>query len=239
MAIDRSDFLVLAATLAAGGAGGWFFRDRDANFRPPPPAPVAPAKPSAAPAPTGPIPVTISDPKSSSAPACDDGQGAPEQCPSIGPADEGICANIIYKRCSEFKNAFKPRVASNAVACLRALKGYERCDPIRINQCGHMALMASCPEPVPPLKGELQPGSGGGAATVTLTSDPAAAATPAATACENIRKACNKSPLDPTLADCRQTMAGFNDTGRATMIDCVAAHCTDRGLWSCEAVPKQ
>lgn len=241
MAIDRSDFLILATTLAAGGAGGWFVRDREAKLQPPPaPAPAPAPKPSAAPAPTGPVPVTITDPKASAAPVCDDSQGTPEQCPSIGPADEGICANIIYKRCNEFKASFKPRVATNAVACLRALKGFERCDPIRINQCGHMALMASCPEPTPPLTGELQSGTGGtgGVATVTLTADPSAQPGPVAQACENIRKACNKSPIDPTLADCRQTLAGLNDVGRTTMVACASAHCTDRGLWSCEAAPK-
>ncbi len=238
MAIDRSDFLILATTLAAGGAGGWFFRDQKHEVRPPP-APSAAPVVSAPPAPTGPVPVTIVDSKK--APACDDTQGTPEQCPSIGPADEGICANLIYKRCSEFKTAFKPRIAKEAVACLRALKGYERCDPIRINQCGHMSLMAACPEPLPAPKAELlasgSAGAGGGP-TVTLSADPTAPAAPVATACEGILKACNKLPIDPTLADCRQTLAGFNDLGRANMVDCVGQHCTDRGLWACEAVPK-
>lgn len=240
MAIDRSDFLILATTLAAGGAGGWFVRDREAKMQPPPaPAPAPAPKPSAAPAPSGPIPVTISDPKAAAAPACDDSQGTPEQCPSIGPADEGICGNIIFKRCNEFKASFKPRIATNAVACLRALKGYERCDPIRINQCGHMALMNACQEPEPPLKGELQLGSGGsGGGNVTLIADESAKASPVSTGCETIRKACNKSPLDPTLADCRQTLAGLNDVGRANLVDCASRHCTDRGLWACEGLPK-
>lgn len=240
MAIDRSDFLILATTLAAGGAGGWFIRDREAIQRPPPSAPVPapPPKPSAAA--SGPVPVTISDPKASAAPACDDGQGTPEQCPSIGPADEGICGNLIYKRCNEFKTSFKPRVATNAVACLRALKGRERCDPIRINQCGHMALMNACPEPAPPLKGELLAGSGGTSdgATVTLIADANQQPSPVAAACEDIRKVCNKSALDPTLADCRQTLVGMSDVGRANMVDCVSKHCTARGLWACEGVSK-
>lgn len=238
MAIDRSDFLILAATLAAGGAGGWFVRDREAKLQPPPaPAPAPPPKASAAPVPSGPIPVTISDPQATAAPACDDSQGTPEQCPSIGPADEGICGNIIFKRCNEFKASFKPRVATNAVACLRALKGFERCDPIRINQCGHMALMNACQAPTAPLKGELQLGSGGGA-NVTLTADASAPASPVVTGCEAIRKACSKSPLDPTLADCRQTLQGLNEVGLANMVACASQHCTDRGLWACEGLPK-
>ena len=239
MAIDRSDFLILASTLAAGGAGGWFFRERSPDMRPPPPvAAPPPAKPSAAPAPLGPIAVSVVDPTAASAPACDDSQGTAEQCPSVGPADEGMCINVIFKRCNEFKLAFKPRVATLAVACLRALKGYERCDPARINQCGHMALMAACPAATPPMKGELNSASGGAPATVTLAADPSAAATPVAGACQSILKACSKQPIDPTLADCQQTLAGLNDVGRASMVDCASAHCTDRGLYACEAVPK-
>jgi hypothetical protein len=242
LAIDRSDFLILATTLAAGGAGGWFVRDREASLRPPPaPAPAPAPVPSAAAAPSGPIPVTITDPKASTAPVCDDSQGSPEQCPSIGPADEGICGNIIFKRCNEFKASFKPRVATNAVACLRALKGHERCDPIRINQCGHMALMNACQEPEPPLTGELLAGTGGtsGAATVTLTVDSnQKPPSPVAVACENIRKVCSKSPLDPALMDCQQTLAGMNEVGRANMVECVSKNCTARGLWACEGVPK-
>ena len=125
----------------AGGAGGWFYRDRSPDMRPPPPAPAPVAKPSTS---TPPWPSAVAVVDAMPPAACDDSQGTPEQCPSVGPADEGICNNIIYKRCNEFKTAFKPKVATQAVACLRALKGYERCDPLRINQCGHMALMAAC-----------------------------------------------------------------------------------------------
>lgn len=237
MAIDRSDFLIIATTLAAGGAGGWFFRDRSPDARPTP-EPVAPpaVTASAPPPPQGPVAVSVVDSKT--APACDDSQGTPEQCPSVGPADEGICANLIHKRCQEFKDAFKPRVATQAVACLRALKGYERCDPVRINQCGHMALMAACPDPEPPLKGQLDSGAGGGPPVVTLAADPGVAPTPVASACDSILKACADKPLGPTLADCRQTLAGFNDVGRARMVECVSAQCTERGLYACEAVPR-
>jgi hypothetical protein len=237
MAIDRSDFFILATTLAAGGAGGWFFRDRSADLRPPPaPAPApAPVAPSAS---TPPWPSAVAVVASNAAPVCDDGQGTPEACPSIGPADEGICGNVIYKRCQEFKSAFKPRVATLAVACLRALKGNERCDPLRINQCGHLALMAACPEPAPPMKGELSSASEHIAPTVTLSSDPAAPASPVVTACEGILKACKSAPLGPTFDDCRRTLVGLNDLGRASMVDCVSAHCVDRGLYLCEAVLK-
>src|SRR5688500_781583 len=84
---------------------------------------------------------------------------------------------------------------------LKALKANERCDPIRINQCGHMALMNACQEPASPLKGEFLAGTGGtsGAATVTLVEDASQKPSPVAAACESIRKVCSKSPLDPSL----------------------------------------
>lgn len=235
MAIDRSDFLILASTLAAGGAGGWFVRDRSPDMRPPLPAPAPPVKASAS---TPPWPSAVAVVDANPPAACDDGQGTPEQCPSVGPADEGICNNIIYKRCQEFKTAFKPKVATQAVACLRALKGHERCDPLRINQCGHMALMAACPDPAPPLKGQLSSAAETTPAKVTLSADSSVAASPVSTACESILKTCNNPPLGPTLSDCRQTLAGMNDLGRANMVDCASRHCTDRGLYLCEGVPK-
>jgi hypothetical protein len=57
-------------------------------------------------------------------------------------------------------------------------------------------------------------------------------------ACNNIMRSCGEKSLNPTMADCRQTLAGLNDSGRADMVDCVSAHCSDRGLYGCEAVPK-
>lgn len=235
MAIDRSNFLLVAGALAAGGVGGWAYHDR---------APRMSAAPASAPReakvipPARPVPVTVLDARIASAPVCDDSQGTPEECPTVGPSDEGVCANVILKRCQEFKAAFEPKVAAQAVACLRALKPGERCDPARINQCGHLALMAACPEPPPPTKAQMQSTSGSEPPTVTIALDEAAPPSPVAKACESIQKSCGSAPLAPTVADCRQTLAGLNDVGRASMVDCVAAHCTDRGLLGCEAVPK-
>lgn len=236
MAIDRSNFLLVAGALAAGGVAGWAYRDRAPRAALPPVKTVTSAKPSVTP--SGPTPVTLIDTSIADAPVCSDAQGTPEECPSVGPADEGVCANIILKRCQEFKAAFEPKVATAAVACLRALKPNERCDPARINQCGHLALMAACPEPAPPKKAQLQNAASNEPATVTVALDPSTPATPVSTACDSIQKACAGQPLSPTLADCRQTLAGLNDLGRANMVDCVSAHCTDRGLYGCEAVPK-
>ncbi len=236
MAIDRSNFLLVAGALAAGGIGGWAYRDRG-PVAAAPVAPVAPAaKPSAAP--PGPVAVTVIDSRVANTPACDDSQGTPLECPSVGPSDEGVCANVILKRCQEFKAAFEPKVAAQAVACLRALKPSDRCDPAKVNQCGHLALMAACPEPAPATKAELRNAAGNEPPTVTIAADTTLPATPVAVACENIQKACGGQALSPTTADCRQTLSGLNDVGRANMVECVTAHCTDRGLYGCEAVPK-
>src|SRR4051812_38649695 len=110
MIIDRTKFLFIAGSLAASVAGC----DRDPFGRAPAPAaPVAPvaAVPSAA-ASAGPISVEITP--APNAVSCDDAQGVPEECPSVGPSDEGICPNIIQKRCTDFKAAMKPRVAAQA-----------------------------------------------------------------------------------------------------------------------------
>jgi hypothetical protein len=127
MAIDRTNFLVIAGALAAGGVGGWAYRDREAIIARSALANTPPPKPSAT-APAGPVPVTVVDSRVAATAACDDSQGTPEECPTVGPSDEGVCPNVILKRCQEFKAAFKPKVATAAVACLRALKPAERCE---------------------------------------------------------------------------------------------------------------
>jgi hypothetical protein len=169
---------------------------------------------------------------------CDDSQGTAEECPSVGPSDEGLCPNVIAKRCNDFKAAMKPRVAAQAVACLKALKGRERCDVARINQCGHTALMSACQEPPRPQKGQFQVASGTQPASVTITPDATPDPSPVAAACNSILRSCGEKSGNPTLADCRATLAGLNEAGRANIVDCVSAHCSDRGLYACEAVAK-
>lgn len=237
MAVDRSSFLLIATALAAGGVGGWALRDGGAAKQPP----VAPAPPplaaSAAP-PAAPTTVLVVDPKVAGA-ACDDSVGAAEECPSVGPSDEGICPNIIATRCNVYKATFKPKVAQQAVACLRQLKGGERCDPARIQLCGHAALMAACPEAAPAVSGTLTSATPTAPASVTLIEDPKAGTTPLATACDAILKGCAGVPLAPTLADCRQTLTGMNESGRANMVECMATGCRDRGLIGCELLQKR
>ena len=142
----------------------------------------------------------------------------------MGPADEGVCTNFAAKRCADFKSTFKPKVAQAAVACLKSLKGNAACDPARVNLCGHSALMAACPEPPPD--------------STKLDATGATAASPVATACENIIKGCAGQPLLPTLTDCRQTLSGMSDFGRASMVECMTTHCADKGLLGCEGSKK-
>lgn len=244
MAVDRAHFLVLASTMAAGGALGC---ERDpSSMRQPPAAPSVAPTPSAAlnqALKSGPLLVEVIEPPAASAAACDDSQGSAGECPSVGPSDEGVCANVIYKRCTEFKAAMKPRVAAQALACLNALKGNDRCDPARINQCGHAALMTACPEPPRPRKGQLTAPAAnetarGETASVILTTDTTPDTSPVGAACASILRACGERALAPTLADCRQTLAGLNDVGRANIVECASARCVDGGLYACEAVPR-
>lgn len=234
MLVDRSQFLLIASALAAGSVAC----DRDPLGRAPAPPPATAAAPVAAPVATGPIVVDVVEAALPSTAACDDSQGVPEECPSVGPSDEGVCPNLIQKRCADYKVAMKPRVAAQAVACLRSLKNHERCDPARISQCGHQALMSACSEPARPKKGEYRAAQGSQPASVTITADTTPETSPVASACGQIMKACGERPLSPSLADCRQTLAGMTDTGRANMVECVTQHCTDRGLIGCEASPK-
>jgi hypothetical protein len=217
MIIERSGFLLMAGTLAAGGAVGWYAHESKAHREPVVEVPVAAA-------PVAPPVASVVVVQAPPPPVCDDSVGVPEDCPAVGPSDEGVCSNIAAKRCAEFKSAFKPKVAQAAVACLRHLKGNELCDPARVNLCGHTALMAACPEPTP-----LPAASNAGVN---------APSSPVALACDNILKSCVNQPSGPSLADCRQTLSGMSDFGRASMIECMATHCGDKGLLGCEALKK-
>ncbi|MEO6598373.1 MAG: hypothetical protein ABIQ16_00770 [Polyangiaceae bacterium] len=229
MIIEKSGFLLMAGTLAAGGVGGWLAHDVRTNRAQPiygestaPVTPVTTALPSATPAAVTVVPDRVPPP-----PACDDNLsvGTTDECPPMGPADEGVCTNFAAKRCAEFKSAFKPKVAQAAVACLKTLKG-AACDPARVNLCGHSALMNACPVPIP---------------DPTPKADSTSAApspSPVDMSCDSIVKGCAATPMGPTSADCRQTLSGMTDAGRASMVDCMATHCADKGLIGCEGVKK-
>lgn len=227
MIIEKSGFLLMAGTLAAGGVGGWLAHDSKvksdrAQYAEPPTTAIAVT--TAAP-PASAVDVTVAA-NVPTPPICDDSMGTPEECPAMGPADEGVCTNFAAKRCAEFKTAFKPKVAQAAVSCLKTLKGNAACDPARVNLCGHAALMSACPESE--------------TVKVAAVGDtaPIAQPSPVATACENIMKSCASTPLGPTLADCKQTLSGMTEFGRASMVECMATHCADKGLIGCEGVKK-
>ena len=211
----------MAGTLAAGGVGGYLLRDSKINHSAEVPVPTS-----------GTAEPKVAEPKVAvvehlpATPPCDDSMsvGTLEDCPAMGPADEGVCSNLAAKRCAEFKLAFKPKVAQAAVSCLRSLKGNALCDPSRVNLCGHGALMAACPD-LPP-------------STTATDAGVVMPPSPTSVACDAIVRGCNGQPLGPTLADCRQTLSGMTDAGRANMVECMATHCADKGLLGCEAFKK-
>ena len=107
MAIDRSNFLLIAGALAAGGIGGWAYRDRAPRAAVAPAETVTPAaKPSATP--PGPVPVTLIDASVADAPVCDDARGTPEECPSVGPSDEGVVVPAKIKRLASSDHPAEP-----------------------------------------------------------------------------------------------------------------------------------
>jgi hypothetical protein len=223
MVIEKSGFLLMAGTLAAGGVGGWLAHDSKGHAAQTAAVSEAPVVAPAAP-PASVVVVEHAPPP----PVCDDSVGAAADCPAIGPSDEGMCSNIAATRCADFKLAFKPKVAQSAVSCLRSLKPNEMCDPARVNLCGHTALMAACPDV------SMMPSQTGSA---TDTGN-AAAPSPVSSACDSIIKSCASVALPPTTADCRQTLSGMTDVGRANMVTCMATHCGDKGLLGCEGVKK-
>jgi hypothetical protein len=235
MIIERTGFLLMAGVLAAGGAAGWLVHDsgigqqsRGVAVVTPSPSPriVAKAEPSAV------VVVTLG----AAEPRCDDSIGTAGDCPRVGPSDEGLCANHLAKRCADFKESFKPRVAQQAVACLNQLKGAERCDPARVNLCGHAALMTACAQIPEPAQGSYVNATTTSPASFTV--DPSLVAPSALTiACRSMHGDCAGSQLCPSVSDCLQTMTGMNDQGRVRTLDCVANHYEDRGLLGCEAAP--
>jgi hypothetical protein len=213
MQIDKASFFILVFTLGAGGAGGYFASEKHL-FRPPPPPP-APTPP-----PTPPPPPASTAPPPKPTPTCDDMVGAPGACPPPGwPTEEGGCGGLATKRCEDFKQAMRPRVAERAVACINALPVNQRCDPLRLSLCGHASLMGAC-----------------GVEGVDFEAAPDAAADDISSHCSTILHGCDGVSPGPTLRDCRATLAGMTMLGRDKMVSCMKTHCTDKGLLYCEGV---
>ena len=211
MHIESGSFFILVAALAAGGGAGYFASQK--HVFEPPPAPPPPKEP---PAMTSAPVASVAPPVKPPAPVCDDGVGFPGTCPPPGySADETGCGALPTKRCNDFTQAMKPRVAERAVACLNALSQAERCEPARLTLCGHLALMNACQEP-----DEADAEAGAAAAAGGLSA-----------VCQAIFKEC---PLAPPR-DCRATLSGMSELGRSKMATCMKSHCMDRGLLYCEA----
>ena len=233
MTVDKSDLLFMAGALVAGGVAGWLAHDVGGHPEPTaftePPTTALFVAASASPAVAikhVPNPARCDD-SVGTAPDCpataadDEGVCTAPDCPATAADDEGVCAKFVAKRCADFKSAFKPKVAQAAVACLRDLEGNAACDPARVNLCGHNALMAACPEAMPE---PTQIAATGAAPGASISS-----------ACDSILRSCAGQPRPPTLAECRRTLTGMSDLGRASIVECMAKHCADEGLVGCEA----
>jgi hypothetical protein len=211
MIIDTSTFLLAVSAIAVGGVGGYFAGDAGILR-----TPMVGATEQQAPSHTLPL-ASSRSPATPAAPPCDDMSGTPAACPSPGySADEGGCDSLPTRRCEDFKKTMKPRVAEQAVGCLVALGPAQRCDPSRINLCGHVALMNACSQ----------------------TDAPGAVAAPAdddvGTRCELIRQGCGAT--SDSLRECRATLDGLSAQGRDQMVSCMKTHCVDKGLVGCEAM---
>jgi hypothetical protein len=210
MNIDKGSFLLALGTIAAGGAGGYFVRDRSL-LREATPAGVAEPQGASSSAPSA-------SPPPASRPTCDDMLGAAAACPPPGySAEEGGCGTFPVRRCEDFKQTMKPRVAEHAVACLNSLNAAQRCDPNRVTLCAHAALMSACP-----------------------SLDSAAASSAPAdddveSRCTAIAQACGGVSVAPTLRECRATLAGLSVLGRDRLATCMRSHCSDKGLAGCAA----
>jgi hypothetical protein len=218
MTIDKGSFLLALATLGVGGAGGYVASQEGVvkhvreGVMERQPANDSPAQAAG---------TTASSP--SPGPVCDDLAGAPGACPAPGyPAEEGQgCGTLATKRCEDFKQAMKPRIAEQAVACLNALTPAQKCDPARLSLCGHTALMNACSEAEAP--------------QATMAGTPAVR-DEVESRCDGILRGCSGTTPAPTMRECRQTLAGLNAFGRDRMASCMSAHCGDKGLAGCEAV---
>jgi hypothetical protein len=222
MLIDRGIFFLSLSSLAVGGVGGYVASEKNvlphlagSSHESPSPSKT---ELSSAPAPASANLVAVAAPVASpapmaQAPACDDSVGEAEACPRMpAPTAEGAvtCGGAATTRCADFKVTMKPRVAQAAVACLNKLTAAERCDPKRVELCGHLALMNAC--------------------------DDTAATSAIASTCEKIVQTCGASPLAPSQNECRLAMTGLREVGREAMLDCAKKHCFDKGVLGCEAV---
>jgi hypothetical protein len=215
MIIDRTSFMVAVGSLLVGGAGGYYAGER-ALLQPTPVVGVTDLQPP----PSRPIAEPVATTAAPAAPVCDDTVGTAGECPVPGyPSEEGVgCGPIANKRCQDFKQTMKPRVAERAVACLNGLNAAQRCDASRDNLCGHLALMNACPEP-----------EGAVVAGVPAADD-------LTTRCTSIVQGCGATGLTPPVRECRATLAGLSSFGRDQMASCMRTHCADKGLVGCEAV---
>ncbi len=220
MQIDRGAFLIFVTSISAGGVAGYVASEKDfvPHLQGSSHGPGSKTEISSAPARVeADAAAVVSAPVAAVAsvaptPACDDSVGEPDACPAVGaPTEEGGCGAFATTRCNDFKKVMKPRVAQAAVACLNKLSGAERCDPKRVELCGHLALMSACEDRAPTSTAEA--------------------------ACAQIVQTCGGSSVAASPNECRLAMSGLREVGREAMLDCTKKHCFDKGILGCETAP--
>ena len=133
MKVDRSLFLALCGTIAAGGAC-----QRAAR---PTTVPVldlgaASASPEAS--------TQVADPKENEGPKCDDTVGDAPSCESLG---GGNC-DLPGRECYAMVPLMKPGVATHFVSCMRKFAADRLCGDVRLMySCEQAALKGACPDP--------------------------------------------------------------------------------------------
>src|SRR5260370_1505141 len=127
----------------------------------------------------------------------------------------------------------KAKVAERAVACLNALSPAERCNPIRLNLCGHLSLMSACQETEDADKDAVDAATG---AVDAATGAVDAAAGGVTAVCQTVLQECAAASLGPTFRDCRATLSGMSALGRSSTVTCMNTHSPDKGLLYCEAM---
>jgi len=202
--IDRGAFLLLTSAIAS--ASCTVIDNRGQTDTGTPPTDTGTTDTLVADTGTDALPDTTDATDASEVPTCDDTVGTPGDCTMIAPSDEATCGADLFARdhCAEIKDAFKPKVAEAAVACMLKLTAIEVCDAGKTYKCAHDAIVAACPDAT------------------------------AGTACDAIVAGCAGASFVPTKDDCMKELAGMTTVGRDKMVLCMKTSCVASGLYGCE-----
>lgn len=169
MKIDRSLFLLLTGAIAGSAC---YINTQGPGSQPPPTPSAAPSGTTAEPAPSvsptarrlskghlgrvgtpssegpEPPPPSVPPPTDPPAGACLDSAPAATSPTCEGLAPDASCAPFAFvgQKCAAYNLYFKPKVAAQAVSCMKAFDGKALCSAGNTYTCGKNALLASCPD---------------------------------------------------------------------------------------------